>query len=344
MTKNQAVRLAGRWVDECAARWPEFEGAYLSGSILKAEPDSPWPSTSDVDIVVVLRDGHKASSPGKLRYHGVLLEITLLNRSSFESLDAILTTHYLAYPLACEGSVLRDPQGWLTPLCRVVRAAYAQDKWVWARIDSFFERIRSGLSPLDIERPYPLLAMGWLFSTGISCFPILCANLQNCTVRTRYSAARQVLTQYGMDDFYPLLVQQLIGTSFRPKKAQSHLVQLEQTFDLAAAASGSSCDLPYRSDISPDSKPIAIEGSARLIASGKADEAAFWMGATFARCHDILRLDDPEADARRMPAFRDFMAELGADTPAKMQQRGDALLGFLPQITDVCERIIALRK
>ncbi len=344
MTKNQAVRLADRWIDECAARWPEFEGAYLSGSILKADPDSPWPITSDVDVVIIVRDGHKIQSPGKLHYQGALLEITLIQKGLFQSLEQILTTHYLAYPLSREDCVLRDPKGWLLPLCREVQKGYMQDRWVRARIHSFFERIRSAFSPFDTMRPYPQLALGWLFPTGISCFPILCADLQNCTVRTRYSAARDVLFQYGLHDFYPKLIRQLIGSTFRPDMARRHLAELEQTFDLAAAASGASRTLPYRSDISLDSKPIAIAGSVRLIAAGKADEAAFWMTATFARCHEILRLDNPKANARRMPAFQAFLSELGADTAEKMQQRGQHLLKFLPDIADVCEKIIYLRK
>ena len=342
LTRLDAVAAAREWVCTKGADYPGFCGAYLSGSVLETPDTAPWPETSDVDVVLVVHTFDGAASPGKFLYEGVLLEITCIDKGAFTSLREILSTHYLAFALQAQG-VLADPEGWLTPLHREVSALYAKDTWVRARCASFFAAIRKAASSFDTSAPYPQRVNSWLFPTGISAFPIVAAGLRNCTVRKRYKQAREVLVQYGFEAFYPALLRQLTGQGFDPACLGAHIRELGVTFDLAAASSGPSAAYRFRKDISAAARPIAIGGSAQLLQSAHPEDAVFWMGATFARCHIILQMDAPALYVQRLRAFRRFMADIGLSRSEDYVRRFQSLLALLPEIEKTTECIVRTR-
>lgn len=75
------------------------------------------------------------------------------------------------------------------------------------------------------------------------------------------------------------------------QRGQHHLRELATTFD--ATVQVAKTPFFFSSDITPTARPIAIDGSQRLIDSGDHHEAVFWIIATFARCHTILAADAP---------------------------------------------------
>lgn len=342
MKRAQAVEAARSWVREEAYALPGFCGAYLSGSILEAADGDIWPESSDVDVVLVLRDPNEIPAFGKFRYGEALLEITLLERSAFHSLEHVLRTHYLAFALNA-GVILSDPEGWLVPLHRQTASAYARPEWVRARCRGFLAGIRRSAEEFDATVPYPARVNSWLFPTGISTFPILAAALCNCTVRRRYARAREALQQYGLGDFYPALLRQLVGDGFDPACLPGHLDALAETFDLACETSGPSDAYRFRSDIRPQARPIAIDGCRQMLSSEHPQDAIFWMGVTFARCQTVLALDDPALSARRLSAFRAFMADIGIAQDGDFVRRFAQLEAFLPQIERIAERIMRTR-
>jgi len=98
----------------------------------------------------------------------------------------------------------------------------------------------------------------------------------------------------------------------------------------------------FASDISDLSRPIAIDGSRELIERGDQREAVFWLVATYARCLKVLDHDAPVAvQAQFMPGFRQLLADLGITSFADLQQRGEQVRGFLPQVWAVAEAIMA---
>ena len=342
MTRGDAFAAAREWACTKGADFPGFCGAYLSGSILETPNEYTWPDTSDVDVVLVLHAADGVASPGKFLYQGVLLEITLIDSAAFASLEHVLLTHYLAFPLQAE-CILADPEGWLSSLHRQVAARYAQDEWVRGRCSVFFDSIRKSAASFDPNAAYPDRVNSWLFPTGISVFPVVAAGLRNCTVRKRYAQARDVLTQYGLDDFYPALLRQLTGHAVDPACLGAHMRELGTTFDLAAASVGPSSAYRFRKDISPAARSIAVGGSEQLLESTHPEDAVFWMGATFARCHIILRMDAPAVYEQRLCAFRRFMADIGLSCGEDYVRRYRSLLNFLPEIEKIAEEIIRTR-
>lgn len=342
MEVRQAKEAARRWAWEQGERNPALVGAYLAGSILEAEEEEDWPASSDVDVVLVYSRGCCPAKWGKFQFQGVLLEGTCLEEGSFSSLEQVLTTHYLAYSLNA-GEILWDPTGYFTRLHRAVSGAYAQEEWVRARCHALVEQVRKGLSnpPQD---GFPQRVNGWLFPTGITCFPLLAADLRNCTVRKRYSAARQTLTRRGLEEYYPQLLELLVLRPLGREKLFAHLGQLEESFRLASGSQGPSRDYPFRGDISAQGAAVALEGSRELIRSPWLEEAVFWMGATFARCQIILDLDDPALGARRLEAFRAFLEDLGLRDEGDFTSRSRKVLEFLPELEDLAREVASRRE
>ena len=80
-----------------------------------------------------------------------------------------------------------------------------------------------------------------------------------------------------------------------------------------------------------------------MLSSPHPQDAVFWMGATFARCQTVLELDDPGLAARRMPAFRAFMAGIGIANDGDFHCRFAKLTSFLPEVERAAERIMRTR-
>ncbi len=339
MTVQEARAIAREWVELNGSRYPGYCGAYLSGSFLQAAEDDTWPETSDIDIVIIINDKPPEIKPGKFPCSGVLLEVSLIHKREYASLDHILSTHYLAFALHTDG-ILNDPYGLLKPLHLEIKEQYAKDFWVRKRCRSFIAHIRDSILNFNSNAPFHEQVTMWLFPTGITTFPILAAALQNCTVRKRYTAARMVLNAYGLMAFYSPLIRHLTGDAFQADSLPGHLLELETTFDLACKTTGPAIHYPFRSDISFSSRPVAIDGSRHLLESAYPAEAVFWMAATFARCHAILFMDAPELHQERLPAFQAFMSSLGITGSEAMVRRYKTLLAFLPEVEQITDTII----
>ncbi len=342
MTVQEARAIAREWVEKCGSHFSGYCGAYLSGSFLQAAEDDTWPDTSDIDIVIIIDDKPPEIKPGKFPYSGVLLEVSLVHKREYASIEHILTTHYLAYALHIDG-ILDDPYSLLKPIHLEIKEQYAREFWVRKRCRSFIAHIRDSILSFNRNAPFHEQVTGWLFPTGITTFPILAAALQNCTVRKRYTAARMVLNAYGLMEFYSPLIRQLTGDAFEADSLPGFLKELATTFDLACNTSGPSAHYPFRSDISFSSRPVTIDGSRELIESAYPMEAVFWMAATFARCHAILFMDAPELHRERLPAFQAFMASIGITDSEAMVKSNEALLAFLPEVERIAVTIIQNR-
>lgn len=339
----EAGAAAARWVREQAVHLPGLRGAYLSGSLLGAGVDDPWPESSDVDAVLVFAPGKCPPKLGKFRTEGILLEATCLEETEFASLEHVLSTHYLAYALNA-GALLYDPDGILAALHRETAARYGDRRWVEARVRSLLERVRQGAEAFDPRASLAAQVNAWAFPTGICCFPILAAALENCTVRRRYSAARRVLERYGMEGFSARLLSLLVPEPLGRERLSAHMDRLEETFWLACGTSGPSVSYPFRSDISPQGAAAAIGGSRELLASERPEEAVFWMLATFARCHIILEWDAPALERERRPAFRALLADLGIRGAEDFSARLGQIKAFLPALEAAARQVMDLRE
>ena len=338
VTVGEARAVAREWVLAEAASTPAIVGAFFHGSMTTQPDDALVPPASDVDVMVVLADGAGWGKPGKFRHRGVLLEVSPLPAGQVASPEAVLGQYALAGSFRYRGVIL-DPTGELTLIQRVVGREFARREWVRRRCGNARDRVINGF-PLRESDPLPVAVNGWLFPAGVTTHILLVAGLRNPTVRTRYQAVRVLLDGYGQSAIYGPLLDLLGARTITAGQAARHLAALTVAFDAASALIRS--PFVFAADISAAGRPVAIGGTAEMIAAGFHREAMFWLTATFSRCLQVLREDAP-SDLDLAPfdaAFRLLLADLGIASFADLEWRHAATLAALPAIWAVAEAIM----
>jgi hypothetical protein len=208
---REARALASRWVAEHAAGIPGFAGAFVSGSAAWLSGHLDLPGTSDVDVMVVTAGGPAPPKLGKLRYGGVLVEVTYLSWDQLRSSEQVLGSYHLAGSFRTN-TILADPTGRLAGLQAATARDFAKRPWVRRRCRQAEQRIVDGLGSLDLSAPLPAQVTAWLFATGVTTHVLLTAGLRNPTVRLRYLAARTLLGEYARAEIHGELLRLLAAT------------------------------------------------------------------------------------------------------------------------------------
>ncbi|MEU6767809.1 hypothetical protein ABZ916_35540 [Streptomyces sp. NPDC046853] len=337
MQVGLARSAAIQWVALHARADAAFRGAYFSGSTVGLPDDAELPPSSDIDIFVVTAHQDPPAKPGKLRFRGVLLEVSYLPRSEIASLDHVLTAYHLAGNFRTD-TIIDDPTGELRGLQAHVSRHFAERYWVRRRCLDARHRVENRLAAIDTSAPYHEQVLSWLFPTGVTCHVLLVAALRNPTVRLRYPAAREVLADYGHLGLYPELLDLLGCAHLTADRVRHHLRELTTTFD--ATVPVAKTPFFFSSDITSAARPVVIDGSQRLIDSGDHREAVFWIIATFARCHTILAADAPQLGEALAPAFRAAVADLGISSTGDLIHRAREVTRFLPRLWQTAEDIV----
>ncbi|MFF3910255.1 hypothetical protein ACFYZJ_30810 [Streptomyces sp. NPDC001848] len=337
MNVGLARSAAIQWVAQHAQPEAGFRGAYFSGSTVGLPDDAELSPSSDIDIFVVTAQEDPPAKPGKLRFQDALLEVSYLPWTELASADNVLASYHLAGSFRTD-AIIDDPTGDLHKLHAHISRHFAARPWVRRRCQDARHRIETRLAAIDTSAPFHEQVTSWLFPTGVTCHVLLVAALRNPTVRLRYLAARQVLTDYGHLSLYPELLN-LLGCSHLPaQRVQHHLRELATTFD--ATVQVAKTPFFFSSDITPTARPIAIDGSQRLIDSGDHHEAVFWIIATFARCHTILATDAPQLHEALTPAFQAAVTDLGISSTRDLIHRAEEVSRFLPRLWQTTEDIL----
>ena len=344
MRVGQAREKARQWVIEEATGIPGFCGAYTAGSTNWLPDDADLPTTSDLDIMVVLTDPNQGSRRGKLRsgkfrYYEVLLEASYLTNDQLQSSDLVLSDYHLA-PSFRTASILLDPSGHLTALRAIVSRDYAKRPWVRRRCANARDRVLGHLRSINEGTPLHDLVIACLFGAGITTHVLLVAGLRNPTVRARYLAVRELLADYGDVEFYETLLE-LLGTArIRRGRVGQHLATLADVFDTATKAIKT--PFPFASDLSDIARPIAIDGSLELIERGYHREAMFWIAVTHSRCQKVLSGDATvELPQSLSDSYRDLVDDLDIASFADVRRRCAEVERFLPRVWEAAERIMA---
>jgi hypothetical protein len=339
MQVQEAKHAAAAWVVEHQANRPDFRGAFFSGSTTELPPTSELPSTSDVDVVVLLATSATPPKLGKFEHRGVLLEVTYLPWQTFVDVEEVAGTFFLA-PSFRSDQAISDPTGQLRRLHQRISPRFAEPAEVRRRYENVISRIEAGLAGADSRRPWHDQVTSWLFSTSLPTLVVLVAALQNPTVRLRYLRARNVLAEHHRSDVYGELLGLLGCAEARPEQVQRHLDRLALTFDVAAQLART--PFFFSSDITAAARPIAIRGGQDLIDAGLHREAVFWVLATFARCQQVLTADAPEVAAETAPRFAEAVADLvQVERPEELRARSAQVLAFLPRLRATAETILS---
>jgi hypothetical protein len=334
---GDARAIARDWVFEEARRLPGFCGAYFTGSINWCADDAVLPVSSDLDLVLVFESESQLREREKFLRHGVLIEATRFSVDRLRSPEQILRDYHLASAFRTP-SVILDPTGHLTALQSAVSRDFAKRYWVRQRCEDVRGRI---LDMLDHMPGAPGLyeqVVGWLFPTGQTTHILLLAGLRNPTVRKRYVAVRELLTEYGQLEFYEELLE-LLGCAWMDRaRVEHHLDSVVAAFDAAKTVMKSV--FPFGADLTDTSRPIAIGGSQELIEAGLHREAVFWLVATYARCEKVFSTDAPAMAPMFQDGYRELLLDVGIGSFADIQRKADRVRSMLGRVMHVSEAII----
>lgn len=338
-TIGQAKEIARRWVLSVVCHSPEFQGAFLHGSI-NTHPDvALLPPASDVDLIVVRSDTELPPNPGKLLYEGVLLDVSYLPADHVQSAETILAISHLAGSLR-GASVLADPTGWLTQIQETVASEFAKPEWVLRRCGHARSKILAYLDSIEPMRPFHENVTSWLFGTGVTTHVLLVAGLRNPTVRSRYVAVHNLLAEYGRLDIHEELLELLGSAHLSRPQVEHHLATMTDAFDIAKSVIKT--PVFFASDLSDVARPIAVDGTRDLIERGYHREAMFWIAATYSRCQHVFAVDaPPESRNRFEPAYRAMLSDLGITSTEDMLARSNEVRAYLPRLMTIADEIIA---
>lgn len=339
ISANQARDAASQWVRDVAQHVPGFVGALLHGSINWLGDDAILSETSDLDVVVVLSGSDLPPIVGKFQYWDVLLDVSHLPITELRSAEVILANSHIAGSFR-GASIIMDPSGVLARLQTAVSRDYAQHYWVMRRCEHARDKILTFLGQVNTSNPFHDQVLPWLFGTGVTTHVLLVAGLKNPTVRRRYVAVHDLLTEYGRLDIQEDLLKLLGCADMEREQVEHHLDAMTAAFDAARTV----IDKPFffASDISDIARPIAIDGSREMIEAGFHREAMFWITATYSRCQKVLRHGGtPESRERFAPGYRALLADLGIATYADLDARCEQVRRFLPRLQEIAETIAA---
>lgn len=335
---GDARAAARQWVEEVASRQQGFRGALFHGSVNWLADDSRLPSNSDIDLIVVLDNlGHSRDS-GKISHEGVLLDISYLTLNDLGSAEALLGNSHLAGSFRGD-SLIADMTGELARLQAAVSRDYAKRQWVERRVEHANGKVLRFLDGVDPAATVPDQVISWLFGTSVTTHVLLVAGLRNPTVRKRYLAVRELLSDYDRLDVYAEILELLGCADWPPTRTERHLAAMTEAFDAAIEVIRS--PFPFASDISDAGRPVAIDGGRELIESGHHRDAVFWIAVTYSRCQAVLQSDaPPEVRDRFTLSYRALLADLGIDSSADLGLRADATRAYLPHLVVIADQIM----
>ena len=335
---KHAREVARAWVESEGCRLPGFYGAYLAGSVNWLADDAQVPSTSDVDIMVVLENANPPMKIGKMQYRDVLIEVSYLSRDRLASAEQVLGNFALAGAFHTP-SVIADPSGQLRVLQQKVAQEYARREWVRRRTEHAAASVRTQAQALDELMPLHDQVSLTTFAAGLTTIVLLVAGLRNPTVRRRYATVRELLAEYGRLDFHEALLQLSGCSEMDADRVKHHLDMMTLAFDKAKLA----YKTPYRfgSDISDAARPISVDGSRELIEQGLHREAVFYIAATFSRSRAILAVDAPDLLPRFDVDYAALLTDLGINSFEARRRRCNQIEAFLPQLWEMAEHILA---
>jgi hypothetical protein len=338
MRVRDAKAAAHQWVLAEGSQMPGFWGAFLSGSITTMPEDAAFPTSSDVDVKVVVDLPTFPADAEKIRFQDVLLDVSYDASAAYRSPEAVLGTYYTAVHFIRPCIVL-DPTGQLRAIQPLVAREYARRQWVRARC----EHARSQLEAFLVRDPSAPLheqVIAWLLAVIGMTHSLLVADLRNPTIRKCLVVVRDVLIRHDELPLYERMLGILGSAAMDRRQVEPLLAACTAAFDAATAIR--TTPIPFGTNISEPARPINIAGSHELIAAGFPREAAFWIAAVHTWCQWVFWNDAP-ADVRDRftPAYERLLDALGVSSPEAVGERTVQIRNLMPELWQVTEKILA---
>lgn len=290
MRVDEAIALAGRWVDSTGSGFDGFRGAYLAGSINEMPKDATFPPFKDVDIYLVVEDLARIAVPQKkFLYEGVLLEWVCQSLQEHLSPEAVLPTANAGNMAQCE--ILSDPMGFLASLRTTVAAEYARPQWIAARCEGQKFLLAQTLAQAE-SHPDPVFVLGFvmLFLGGT----VAMASLRAPTVRRCLALTGELLHAEGRADLHEELLAVLGSAGMDRDQVVRRLEDCIEAFDRSVEV----VTTPFYTSWNLDAgvRRYLVDGAYEMIDAGNHREAMFWISMMHSVAHTAIQNDAPESD------------------------------------------------
>lgn len=338
MKVEQVRELALQWVEAEAENIPQFLGAFLTGSINWLADDVAWPTTSDVDIALVV-EGNAPNTRCRLAYQGLILDPSFKSIEELQSAEQVLETYYLAGHFASLTSILADPTGHLTNLQAQVSTDYARRQWVHRRCEQAKQLAEACVEDMISPNPQeerPIYLMLTVVFTGQI---LALADLRNPTFRKSLVFARETLSAIGQVELHELLLALLGSATLSRGDVNSFFRELTEAFDRAEMLYQTPCWDDYM--VTTISRPTYIDGSLELIDAGFHREAMSSMLMIRTVCQRILENDASGSEKVKFrKRYENMLQALGLDSLHDYEQRAKQAQITLPEVLRVAETVM----
>lgn len=318
----------------------ELLGAFTWGSVNWMAAEDPFPSSSDVDLVVIVPkldpERHRLR---KLSYGGIILEPFYLPSERFLSAEALLADCAIA-PNLVDGTVLLDPAGTLQRLRAAMVPELGRRHWVRLRCRDRRDQALSLITALEASDSLALV-------DGVLCNAVmamaqmaLIADLRNPTVKKALVEARDVFASYGLAGEHHGLLQVLGVVDLRDDEVLAVAAHCRAA--LQEACRWLRTPFPPDNHISPHSLAALDLDVPTCVKEGKGREIFLWVASLYAFAMVVIQNDAPkETAAAAMQVYLTDMVRVRAAPLAEARARMLACRPALERMTDVCDKILS---
>lgn len=342
MLVREVKELVSEWVMNYGTTSPDFMGALFRGSITKMQDDDEFPMSSDVDLGFVFEHAIPDEIPKKTVLNGVSVGGLCWLIDRFKPVDKVLGDYRIGFSFQ-RANLIPGAKEPLVELTGEASREFPKRYWVNQRVEDAQANCAKYVeSVYQAENAFDQV-MIWLWATGITCHIVLAAGMKNPTVRKRYLAARNVLSDFEMLDFYEALHRLQGSCDWDRFLTDKHFENATRVFDIACEAGPH--PFPFGADICKQSRVSVIGGTKSLIDQGDHREAVYWIVATFARSLRILEhVGDQESLDEFRPSFDEMLSDLGLDSERDIFDRTERVKAAIPQVMDVAHAIMDRHK
>ena len=338
MLVREVKALAGEWVSENASQLPGFMGGFFRGYLTEAHDDTEFPISSDLDLTLVFEDALPENLLKEVHYDGVIIGGGFWPVTRLQPLERVLSDYRIGYSFRLP-HVLPGASDKLCEMAAAVSRNFPKRHWVMKRTEDARAnclKYVNFVSEFDSEFDKVLV---WLWAAGITTHIILAAALRNPTIRKRYLAAREVLSQYGHLDFYEFLLTLQGSHHFDSVTTQTHFHNAIEVFDVACEVCHK--PFPYSSEIKMASRPKLINGTQELITKRFHRESVFWIVATYARCLRAFEHIGASSYLDRFrPGFEHILGDLGIKSLSDLGPRTEQVKASIPRAMAIAQLIM----
>ncbi len=340
LSVRQAKAIAHRWVEEAGSRTAGFQGAFFAGSINWMQDGDPFPSTSDVDVKIVVDDavGLPEVTRELLFIDDVALEVVYMSSKWFQSSSAILSDYRSACTFAKPNLIL-DRSQYLARLQREVMENYAGHAWIRKRCEQAFSELKRSLTMMNETQAIHDQVSSWVFTLIFLAHLFLVADLRNPTMRKCLVSVRETLSRYRLMPQFETMLEFLGCADKGREQVEGLLAACSNSFQAAVEV----VRTPFFNTnlLRPEARPLALDGSQELIEQGAHRETVLWILVIHSWCQKALSNDGPAQMRDRLGVhYRTLLDALGIGSWAKLKARQATIEALLPRIWAAAETIL----